>query len=333
MHFKIILLVISFVCLVSGRSAFATGDCNGDTTVTIDEVQSAINMFLGLKPSAFCVDEDHNGIVSIAEVQKTINSFLGLDVPGSYGAVYSGTFDGAVKPPYTSAWRMNVSKGGSISGHTDNSYSGGEFINGSTVSSGEFTVIVEGGYDPSNPNPLNGNITLTGTVDAVSGSVSGTWELQTNTSRKGTFKGTKETIPANRFTVKTNGTVYDSYHNLTWLKDANCFEAVNLVNNNTPTQVSTLKSGQCGLSDGSVAGKWRLPTRAEMVQLLDEGFTANTLMNPIGFSNVQSIQYYWASDVYGFDSNEEWSVNLLYGYVNPINFASYGYLWPVHTGQ
>jgi uncharacterized repeat protein (TIGR02543 family) len=54
------------------------GDCNGDGTVTIDEVQSAINMFLGLKVPVLCVDTDSSNSVSIAEVQKTINSFLGL---------------------------------------------------------------------------------------------------------------------------------------------------------------------------------------------------------------------------------------------------------------
>ena len=54
------------------------GDCNNDGTVTIAEVQSAINMFLGLKTMDVCVDQDGVGGVSIAEVQKVINSFLGL---------------------------------------------------------------------------------------------------------------------------------------------------------------------------------------------------------------------------------------------------------------
>jgi alpha-tubulin suppressor-like RCC1 family protein/ribosomal protein L27 len=54
------------------------GDCDNSGTVTIAEVQSAINMYLGLKPVTTCVDTDQNGIVSIAEVQKVINSFLGL---------------------------------------------------------------------------------------------------------------------------------------------------------------------------------------------------------------------------------------------------------------
>jgi hypothetical protein len=54
------------------------GDCDNDGTVTIAEVQSAINMFLGLKTVDACVNRDNDGVVSIAEVQKTINSFLGL---------------------------------------------------------------------------------------------------------------------------------------------------------------------------------------------------------------------------------------------------------------
>ena len=54
------------------------GDCDSSGTVTIAEVQSAINMFLGLKTVEACVDIDNNSNVSIAEVQKVINSFLGL---------------------------------------------------------------------------------------------------------------------------------------------------------------------------------------------------------------------------------------------------------------
>ena len=55
-----------------------SGDCDGNGIVTIAEVQSAINMFLGIKTIAGCVDLDNSGTVSIAEVQKVINAFLGL---------------------------------------------------------------------------------------------------------------------------------------------------------------------------------------------------------------------------------------------------------------
>lgn len=54
------------------------GDCDTNGTVIIAEVQSAINMFLGINPVQLCVDVDNSGAVSIAEVQKVINGFLGL---------------------------------------------------------------------------------------------------------------------------------------------------------------------------------------------------------------------------------------------------------------
>lgn len=54
------------------------GDCDGNGGVTISEVQSAINMYLGMKQIARCVDADNSGSVSIAEVQRSINGFLGM---------------------------------------------------------------------------------------------------------------------------------------------------------------------------------------------------------------------------------------------------------------
>jgi len=54
------------------------GDCDLDGGVSIAEVQTAINMYLGMKQVAACVDVDGNNSVSIDEVQKAINGFLGL---------------------------------------------------------------------------------------------------------------------------------------------------------------------------------------------------------------------------------------------------------------
>ena len=54
------------------------GDCDNNGSVTISDVQSAINMFLGIKPVLACMDIDSSGGVSIAEVQKVINGFLNL---------------------------------------------------------------------------------------------------------------------------------------------------------------------------------------------------------------------------------------------------------------
>jgi PKD repeat protein len=54
------------------------GDADDDGTVSIGEVQQAVNMFLGLKPVGSGVDCDGDGTVSIGEVQKVINAFLGV---------------------------------------------------------------------------------------------------------------------------------------------------------------------------------------------------------------------------------------------------------------
>jgi len=54
------------------------GDFDGNGTVTISEMQNAINMFLGLKDVSSYADLDKDGIVSISEVKTTMDSFLGL---------------------------------------------------------------------------------------------------------------------------------------------------------------------------------------------------------------------------------------------------------------
>ena len=54
------------------------GDCDGNGTVSIGEVQKTINMFLRLAEPSCNVDCDGDGTVSIGELQKVINAFLGL---------------------------------------------------------------------------------------------------------------------------------------------------------------------------------------------------------------------------------------------------------------
>jgi hypothetical protein len=54
------------------------GDCNGDGQTSIDEVQKAINQFLGIASVESCCDLNGNGQVSIDEVQRMINAFLGI---------------------------------------------------------------------------------------------------------------------------------------------------------------------------------------------------------------------------------------------------------------
>ena len=59
-------------------SAGLPGDCDGDGTVSIGEVQRAVNMFLSLEAPACGSDCDGDGTVSIGELQKVVNAFLGI---------------------------------------------------------------------------------------------------------------------------------------------------------------------------------------------------------------------------------------------------------------
>ena len=58
-----------------------------------------------------------------------------------------------------------------------------------------------------------------------------------------------------------NGTVTDQLTGLIWLKDSTCLSAMTYADANRSAQ--RLKDGDCGLSDKSVPGQWRLPTLAE----------------------------------------------------------------------
>ena len=75
--------------------------------------------------------------------------------------------------------------------------------------------------------------------------------------------------PNPRFTDNSNGTVTDNLTGLIWLKNANCFGTQTWAN--ALSAANTLNSGECGLTDGSAEGDWRLPNVREQQSLIDYG--------------------------------------------------------------
>lgn len=74
-----------------------------------------------------------------------------------------------------------------------------------------------------------------------------------------------------RFADCGNGTVTDQVTGNVWLKNASCMPMLYYAEANA--EVATLGDGThpaCGLSDGSSPGDWRLPTRDEWAELIQQ---------------------------------------------------------------
>jgi hypothetical protein len=126
-------------------------------------------------------------------------------------------------------------------------------------------------------------------------------------------------LPSSRMIDNGNGTVTDTVTGLIWLKQANC---INNTWQNALADISQLASGQCGLSDGSKPGQWRMPNRREMLSLQDRGQNNHALYfnetfssgspgiptQNATFNSMIASQYYWTSTTNASDPTEAWTV-------------------------
>lgn len=151
----------------------------------------------------------------------------------------------------------------------------------------------------------------------------------------------------NRYVNCGNGTVLDTVTGLLWLQQADCLgNARQGVANQT---AAALKDGDCGLTDGSSPGDWRLPTKEEWAATIAEGaalgcFTpsapAPSLTNdagtgclavgPTSFVNVRTSDY-WANTTVDTRPIQGWYAGLAGGYVakdaRHVRLA----VWPVRS--
>lgn len=155
---------------------------------------------------------------------------------------------------------------------------------------------------------------------------------------------------ANRYVSCGNGTVTDTVTGLIWLQDANCFGVKTYASANRAA--ANLKDGRCELTDGSAAGDWRLPTKAELAATIARavsplgcfGANAPSLTNdpgtdclqagPTSFTDVQ-LAIYWSSSALEPTPPDAWGVDLLNGNINntQLSKATSHFVWPVRVGQ
>jgi hypothetical protein len=125
-------------------------------------------------------------------------------------------------------------------------------------------------------------------------------------------------LPDLRFVDNGDGTLTDATTGLTWLKRGDCLHDTW---SGVLTAVAALASGQCGLSDGSTAGSWRIPNRAELLSLADRAIDnhaadwARTYRDESGaverlpvFASFLSDEYYWTSTTIAGATGSAWTV-------------------------
>jgi hypothetical protein len=149
----------------------------------------------------------------------------------------------------------------------------------------------------------------------------------------------------NRFVDCGNGTVTDNQTGLIWLKNPGCFALMDYATANN--SAASLRSAQCGLSDGSVAGSWRLPTQYEWGEMLKAscyGAGRLTLPDRTGFTCFDtSPASQWATGVqpYGYWSSTLSSDSLGTAFFATLEYGSLDYtgrtmlyfVWPVRVGN
>lgn len=145
--------------------------------------------------------------------------------------------------------------------------------------------------------------------------------------------------PNPRFTDNGNGTVTDNRTGLIWLKNANCFGTKNW--DDAMDKAPALHSGECGLTDGSNKGDWRLPTKEEWEAFIDPNYFDPALSNAAGtgkwtegdaFNNVQS-GYYWSSTTHDQFTPFASNMYMYDGRVGPTRKTNSTYVWLVRGGK
>lgn len=132
--------------------------------------------------------------------------------------------------------------------------------------------------------------------------------------------------PNPRFTDNRDGTVTDHLTGLIWLKNADCFGYINW--EDALDASNKLADGECGLSDGSNPGEWRLPNVRELHSLIDHENRGPAL--PFGHHFIGVQDMYWSSTSHACKSSDLalW-VSINCGEVWYYLKEESRYVWPV----
>jgi hypothetical protein len=134
--------------------------------------------------------------------------------------------------------------------------------------------------------------------------------------------------PVPRFTDNGNGTVADNLTGLIWTQDADCAGTKNWYD--ALDYCNALADGTCNLSDGSIAGDWRLANIKEYFSLIDFANYNPALPNDHPFGNIVLYRY-WSGTSSG--ASQSYIQNLIQGNVDNYDVTHLYSVWCVRGGQ
>lgn len=159
-----------------------------------------------------------------------------------------------------------------------------------------------------------------------------------------------------RFSDCNNGTVTDKYTGLIWLKKADCFAKNDGGFAAAEELAANLKNGECGLTDDSKRGDWRVPSTVEWMSLFkdtcrnsplgpaipdkygtvciwqDANHSDVTVLQKDRWATIQfDNQFYWSS-IAGSDSNNGMYVNITLLEITSGPKTALHRTWPVRGG-
>jgi hypothetical protein len=138
-----------------------------------------------------------------------------------------------------------------------------------------------------------------------------------------------------RFTDNGNGTITDNNTGLVWLKSIFCLD--NGMWSDALSYANKLKSGQCGLTDNSRAGDWRLPNKKELMSLIDRSVAEPALPSELITNPTFSASIFWSSTTDEHAPALAWAVNTGTGgliSLKKLDSSSWGNaynVWPVRS--
>lgn len=104
--------------------------------------------------------------------------------------------------------------------------------------------------------------------------------------------------PISRFVDNGDGTILDNLTGLVWLQDALCV-GLGGIWEGARDATNNLADGQCGLTNGSAPGDWRIPNALEVLSLID--FETGLMSSP--FINLPTNRSYWTSTTASFNTS------------------------------